>query len=313
MRRRLAKLDRQQPAVMAAGYRSPGAAPDRTGDRGTLRRHPVYVLVGAIVLGLTAFTWVHGGWHTGAPGSTPGMPLAGGAVRRPGATDAPPAGRGERKHRLATAVAGPAGAGGYRFLETLPSGGPVTYDPCRPIHYVIREHQTPSGGDILIRRAVARVAAATGLVFIDDGSTTEAPSTDRPDYQPGRYGKTWAPVLIAWTDPQEFPDLAGSTIGLGGSRYRELSSATGAVQARAYVSGSISLDAPQLAGVIDQDGAAAAQAVILHELGHLVGLGHVNDPHQLMYPESALQETAYGDGDLRGLARLGAGSCQPSL
>jgi hypothetical protein len=46
------------------------------------------------------------------------------------------------------------------------------------------------------------------------------------------------------------------------------------------------------------------QAVFLHELGHMMGLGHVNDPAQLMYPV-ATTRTAYGTGDLEGLYHLG--------
>lgn len=49
--------------------------------------------------------------------------------------------------------------------------------------------------------------------------------------------------------------------------------------------------------------------IMLHELGHVVGLGHVSDPNQVMHgpitdPSSATN-SAYGIGDLAGLRLLG--------
>lgn len=220
----------------------------------------------------------------------------------------PTPGVGERKSRILPAPAPPAGSGGYKLI-TAPDDTPLRYDPCRPIHYVIRDQNTPPGGDLLVRQAVAAVSKATGLQFVDDGSSTETPALNRVAYQPKRYGDRWAPVLIAWTTPTEIPKLQGATAGWGGSQSYALTTADGF----AYVTGLAYLDAPQLTKLQSApNGNARVRAVIEHELGHVVGLNHVTDPTQLMYPEEITQ-TGYGAGDLRGLAYLGQGACHPEL
>ena len=40
----------------------------------------------------------------------------------------------------------------------------------------------------------------------------------------------------------------------------------------------------------------------MHELGHVVGLGHVDDPCELMNADNK-GRTSFGSGDLRGLGR----------
>ena len=69
------------------------------------------------------------------------------------------------------------------------------------------------------------------------------------------------------------------------------------------MTGTISLGGPQF-GVVPSALEANKVAIIEHELGHLLGLNHVDDPTQLMYKETK-DTSAYGNGDLNGLAHLG--------
>ncbi|MGO4856273.1 peptidase [Arthrobacter sp. 2MCAF14] len=200
----------------------------------------------------------------------------------------------------------------YAFLNASPNGTPVAYDPCRPIHYVTREANVPAEGARLIREAVAAVSAATGLVFINDGTTTEAPAAKHSSFQPDRYGNRPAPVLIAWATPAEEPSFTlaarGIVLGVTGSE---------AFQTRdgrfTYVSGQATLNGPGLQKMIKTAGIDAARGLIEHELGHLVGLEHVSDTTQLMNPTMTPGISDYQPGDLTGLAILGQGKCEPGL
>ncbi|CAB4752037.1 unannotated protein [freshwater metagenome] len=232
---------------------------------------------------------------------------------------------------LGIPAAVPGGGGTHAFIQMQPDGvTPVAYDPCRPIHYVTRPDGAPKGADQLIEEAVARVSLATGLVFINDGATDEAPSAERDSFLPERYGDRWAPVLIAWSNPTESPDLggggsgdsAGSTLeilGYAGSSsagYAEDSDPGAADNAgqQIFVSGGLTLDGPDFAELLSERGGyAEARATVMHELGHLVGLDHVSDDSQLMSPTLSVDQTDFANGDLEGLAALGRGQCMADI
>jgi hypothetical protein len=195
-------------------------------------------------------------------------------------------------------------------LQTSPDPAQpfVAYGPCRPVHYVVRPENAPIGGEQLIHQAVAEVSAATGLRFVNDGPTSEAPSEQRKAYQADRYGNRWAPVLIAWSTPVESPRLEGKVAGFGGSVRAEA-----AGHPSALVTGQVALDAPALEEIMQRpEGPLLVRAVIMHELGHVVGLDHVDDSKQLMNAENT-GITAFADGDRAGLAVLGRGACVPEL
>jgi hypothetical protein len=195
----------------------------------------------------------------------------------------------------------------YVFLHSN-EGMPVSYSPCRPIRYVVNAEEAPPGSDALIDAAVRRISEASGFRFVFDGHVDEQPAMDRASFQPNRYGNMWAPVLISWTDPERISELSGDTVGIGGStRVKHSSGHMG------YVSGQVSLDSPQIRKIIRTPGGSArAIAVILHELGHVLGLGHVPDPSQLMF-EHGTPLRDFGPGDLNGLAKLAEAPCTRML
>ena len=186
---------------------------------------------------------------------------------------------------------------------------PVAYDPCRPIHFVVNPTHEPQQGAKLLSDAMAAVTAATGLQFVDDGTTDEKVRLDRELFQPDRYGDRWAPVVVAWPTGAEQPDFIATSIGQAGSQYTSVGDGP-----KVYVTGTVELDSDWFVKILrEPQGYARAKAVVLHELGHLVGLGHVSDTSQLMFAQETPKVSSYAAGDLAGLAKLGAGSCEPGL
>jgi hypothetical protein len=222
----------------------------------------------------------------------------------------PPPGLGEAPAALGAPapLSGPP-SNSFRFVaHQHKSAAPVAFSPCRPIHYVVRPDNTPAGGRAAVTRAIVAVSEATGLRFIYDGATTEPIEEQREPYQPQRYGDRWAPVLIAWATVDEVPDFGIDVAGE--ARPQGLQGSSGQ---SFFVTGTVYLDANKARQIAHRDGPRLVQAIIEHELGHLVGLAHDADKSQLMFPRAQRRVLEYQAGDLTGLARLGQGACAPNL
>lgn len=184
--------------------------------------------------------------------------------------------------------------GGYTFLAVNDDGGPVRYDPCLALDYYINPARMPRGGESAIHASARTVSEHSGLALQYRGQTTATPDT-WPDGLPGQA------ILFSWATAAQDPALAGFTLGYAGSV------AHGVPGDRRYVYGRVVLDAEDL-DVMPLRRQHAIESVATHELAHVIGLGHVDDARQLMAPTYQLQPRL-GEGDVAGLARVGAGGC----
>jgi hypothetical protein len=200
-------------------------------------------------------------------------------------------------------TAAPLSEDGFRVWARRTDGTPVRWDPCTPVSWVLNPDGAPPNAMADLRAAFARVSAASGLAFRFEGMTDEVPDPRRPPFQPERYGsERWAPVLVAWVDTSDtlmplLPTDAGVaipvTVSAGG--------------AHSFVTAQVVLDTSDTLEPGFGDRATSWGSVLQHEIAHVVGLDHVDDPSQLMFPSAQPGLSNFGAGDLAGLRALGAG------
>lgn len=197
-----------------------------------------------------------------------------------------------------------AGAGSHAFLQHQHgrSGAPVTYDPCQVVRIRIDTDGLDAASEPLAREvigsALEEVSAATGLRLANDVSPGHSRRQPAAQALSGQ-----GPALISFATSSEVPELRGRVTGVGGSTSVRRSGL------RTYVSGQVTLDAKAFNRWLSEPAFVdSAKAIVLHELGHLVGLAHVRDPDELMN-ELNIGQLDFGPGDRRGLAELGRGPC----
>jgi hypothetical protein len=195
-------------------------------------------------------------------------------------------------HVPLTGPGGPPPNQSFKFSVVLGSG-PVRWNPCGVIRYSVNLGGYDGSFRPVITEAVERLEAATGLPLVPVGDTTFMPTSANS----GQFPSATSEMVIALGDEGQTDLVNGNVVGRTSIIY-------GVAIARASVV--IDMSAVGKSTILPWSSTGAGP-VLLHELGHAVGLDHTSDPTQLMYAfASSSGPTTYGAGDLTGLWQLGA-------
>jgi len=224
-------------------------------------------------------------------------------------------------------AAAPASASSSQYslaTQTLPDGNKVVarWNPCQTITYQVNARfaaGTPSQRRAAIkdvRAAFDRAAVVSGLTFRYAGTTTQMPTNTSTSW----YNRqSSAEIVVAWANQSK----TGYKTNLLGRSGRNYVAGTGGYAFKYWKSGSdpwmgasgrgfVVLNAAQNRSFKAGFGTGSTRGeLLMHEIGHSVGLMHVSSTSQLMYPTILSRHTAtYSTGDRLGLERLGtSNSC----
>ncbi|MFN8168974.1 MAG: hypothetical protein U0S36_09350 [Candidatus Nanopelagicales bacterium] len=211
----------------------------------------------------------------------------------------------------------PADAASTYLLATRVVDGtvlPLRWNPCQDaVTYRVNPRlaaSTAAGRAAAVadvRGAFTRLGKATGITFRYLGTTSLVPT-----------GPTWseqlgdAEIVVAWVDQRSTRTTllgrsgAGYVAGTGGYSYKTWTWPAGSPHA-AIGRGYVVLNSADNSAFRSGFGAGTTRGqLLLHELGHVVGLRHVGASSQLMYPVLLPRgDSAYRSGDLTGLRKVG--------
>ena len=176
---------------------------------------------------------------------------------------------------------GPVAGGGWSALRDS-KDRPTRRNPCAPVHVVYDDRDQRVDLDPLLRTGLARAADAAGITIVYDGISRVAPADPRG-------------LVVSWRK-----DLPSTFVA---ATFQTFATDTAGVVWR--TTASIRFNAKRTLPTME-----FWYTIVLHEVGHYLGLDHSHDPTSMMFApvESGVPRPQifadYNSGDLAGLRAM---------
>ena len=176
------------------------------------------------------------------------------------------------------------------------------WDPCTVIGWRINAAQATSGALADTKAAFYKLSQATGFTFKYRGTTSGIPQADSNSWMPND-----TQIVVAWIHKKQSSifdsiptaDAAGMPYYLTGYHNGDGTSAYRIAKGSVVIDSTLKLKGGFASGITRGD-------VLMHELGHVMGLAHINTTAEMMNPVMTRGAARYGKGDLAGLEQHGA-------
>ena len=175
----------------------------------------------------------------------------------------------------------------------------VTWRNCKPISVVLGKKNMDPDKNRLVRESLKAMTEATGLSFVISGTTDEIPQTNWSIVGPKAPGAQYPPVYIGWLENEE-TDILSTRDTLGATVANPITTNSH----RQLVSGAVVFNNSLYQSISASSASGETRRnLVLHELGHLVGLDHV-ESLSIMHSNPATWPIGLTLRDLKNLGNL---------
>jgi len=176
----------------------------------------------------------------------------------------------------------------------------ITWPSCGELTYQINPSKAPKGWKQLVKKAVKKVKQASKLSFRYLGKTSYKPTF--LDANPAG-----TDIVIAFLMPNQTDMIQGATVAGQGSAASDgswLFDGKVVLNAKVFRKMAPGFGSGPRYGIQGTTG-----QVVMHEIAHVIGLGHAKQQTQIMFPAATRKPADWGAGDWSGLRELGKGGC----